>query len=109
MLRNLMVLLLVLLCLLQLQHLRQPLIALTAEVLCGLHRVRADTRRLGHALTIATLALSGTPGTQKVSLDDAIRAMRLTAQGMRNEFKETSLSGLATSVPLHIPVSVPDC
>ncbi|RYP41271.1 hypothetical protein DL767_001125 [Monosporascus sp. MG133] len=61
------------------------------------------------AISSANLALSGTPGTQKVSLDDAIRAMRLTAQGMRNEFKETSLSGLATSVPLHIPVSVPDC
>ncbi|KAI1498140.1 serine dehydratase [Biscogniauxia marginata] len=61
------------------------------------------------AISSANLALSSESGTQKVSLDDAIRAMRLTAQGMRNEFKETSLSGLATSVPLHIPVSVPDC
>ncbi|KAI0405654.1 serine dehydratase alpha chain-domain-containing protein [Xylaria palmicola] len=61
------------------------------------------------AISSANLALSSHPGTQKVSLDDAIRAMRLTAQGMRNEFKETSLSGLATSVPLNIPVSVPDC
>ncbi|TGJ80800.1 hypothetical protein E0Z10_g7963 [Xylaria hypoxylon] len=61
------------------------------------------------ALSSANLALSSDTGTQKVSLDDAIRAMRLTAQGMRNEFKETSLSGLATSVPLNIPVSVPDC
>ncbi|KAM0257456.1 hypothetical protein ACHAQJ_004403 [Trichoderma viride] len=61
------------------------------------------------AISSANLALSGETGTQKVSLDDAIRAMRLTAEGMRNEFKETSLSGLATSVPLHIPVSVPDC
>ncbi|KAH6603208.1 hypothetical protein Trco_007983 [Trichoderma cornu-damae] len=61
------------------------------------------------AISSANLALSSETGTQKVSLDDAIKAMRLTAQGMRNEFKETSLSGLATSVPLHIPVSVPDC
>lgn len=61
------------------------------------------------AISSANLALSGETGRQKVSLDDAIRAMRVTAQGMRNEFKETSLSGLATSVPLHIPVSVPDC
>ncbi|KAI0020273.1 serine dehydratase alpha chain-domain-containing protein [Xylariomycetidae sp. FL0641] len=61
------------------------------------------------AISSANLALSSDPAVQKVSLDDAIRAMRLTAQGMRNEFKETSLSGLATSVPLHIPVSVPDC
>lgn len=61
------------------------------------------------AISSANLALSSSAGTQKVRLDDAIRAMRLTAQGMRNEFKETSLSGLATSVPLNIPVSVPDC
>ncbi|KAI0532915.1 serine dehydratase alpha chain-domain-containing protein [Xylaria digitata] len=61
------------------------------------------------AISSANLALSSDTGTQKVSLDDAIRAMRLTAAGMRNEFKETSLSGLATSVPLNIPVSVPDC
>lgn len=60
------------------------------------------------AISSANLALSSS-GTPKVRLDDAIRAMRLTAKGMRNEFKETSLSGLATSVPLHIPVSVPDC
>ncbi|KAH6955766.1 serine dehydratase alpha chain-domain-containing protein [Ilyonectria sp. MPI-CAGE-AT-0026] len=61
------------------------------------------------AISSANIALSSEIGTQKVRLDDAIRAMRLTAKGMRNEFKETSLSGLATSVPLYIPVSVPDC
>ncbi|GAM87582.1 hypothetical protein ANO11243_056090 [Dothideomycetidae sp. 11243] len=61
------------------------------------------------AISSANLALSSDPKAQKVSLDDAIRAMRVTALGMRNEFKETSLSGLATSVPIHIPVSVPDC
>ncbi|OTA05020.1 Serine dehydratase [Trichoderma parareesei] len=61
------------------------------------------------AISSANLALSSETGTQKVSLDDAIQAMRLTAKGMRNEFKETSLSGLATSVPVEIPVSVPDC
>ena len=61
------------------------------------------------AVSSANLALSSNPGSQKVRLDDAIRAMRLTAKGMRNEFKETSLSGLARSVPFNIPVSVPDC
>lgn len=61
------------------------------------------------AVSSANLALSSEAGTQKVRLDDAIRAMRVTAKGMRNEFKETSLSGLATSVPFNIPVSVPDC
>ncbi|KXJ85774.1 serine dehydratase alpha chain-domain-containing protein [Microdochium bolleyi] len=59
------------------------------------------------AVSSANLALSSNPQTMKVRLDDAVRAMRLTAIGMRSEFKETSLSGLATSVP--IPVSVPDC
>jgi len=61
------------------------------------------------AMSSANIALSSETGTQKVRLDDAIRAMRLTAKGMRNEFKETSLSGLATTVPFDIPVSVPDC
>lgn len=61
------------------------------------------------AISSANLALSSDTGTQKVRLDDAIHAMRLTARGMRNEFKETSLSGLATSVGLDIPVSVPSC
>ncbi|KAM5341209.1 hypothetical protein ACJ41O_015318 [Fusarium nematophilum] len=61
------------------------------------------------AISSANLALSSEAGTQRVRLDDAIRAMRLTAKGMRNEFKETSLSGLATSVHVNIPVSVPDC
>lgn len=61
------------------------------------------------AISSANLALSSTAGHSKVRLDDAIAAMRLTAKGMRNEFKETSLSGLATSVPMDIPVSVPDC
>ena len=61
------------------------------------------------AISSANLALSSKAGHSKVRLDDAIAAMRLTAKGMRNEFKETSLSGLATSVPLDIPVSVPDC
>ncbi|UZJ56993.1 hypothetical protein CBS101457_006313 [Exobasidium rhododendri] len=57
------------------------------------------------AVVSANLAMSSPGG--KISLDDAIKAMKVTAQGMRNEFKETSMSGLATSV--QIPVSVPDC
>ena len=64
--------------------------------------------RILRACSVPVVSVSES-GKQKVSLDDAIRAMRLTAQGMRNEFKETSLSGLATSVALNIPVSVPDC
>ncbi|RMD40597.1 hypothetical protein DV735_g4535, partial [Chaetothyriales sp. CBS 134920] len=41
------------------------------------------------AISSANLALSSETGRQKVRLDDAIRAMRVTAKGMRNEFKET--------------------
>lgn len=62
------------------------------------------------AVVAANLALASPKGSQRVSLDEAIHAMRLTAKGMRNEFKETSLSGLAKSVStVQIPVSVPDC
>lgn len=63
------------------------------------------------AISSANLALSSTAGHQKVRLDDAIAAMRLTAKGMRNEFKETSLSGLAVvgRGAIDIPVSVPEC
>lgn len=61
------------------------------------------------AVSSANLALNSEVGLQKVTLDDAIRAMRLTARGMKDEFKETSLSGLATTVAFNIPVSVPDC
>jgi L-serine deaminase len=60
------------------------------------------------AISSANLALTNT-GIPKVRLDDAIHAMRLTAEGMRHEFKETSLSGLATSVPIQVPVSIPNC
>ena len=86
-------------------------LGLTCDPIAGLVQAPCIERNaLGaiKAISSANLALSGT-GTQKVRLDDAIRAMRVTAKGMRNEFKETSLSGLATSVPLNIPVSVPDC
>lgn len=39
------------------------------------------------AVVSANLAMSSPGG--KISLDDAIRAMKVTAEGMRNEFKET--------------------
>ncbi|KAH8895545.1 L-serine ammonia-lyase [Thozetella sp. PMI_491] len=86
-------------------------LGLTCDPIAGLVQAPCIERNaLGaiKAISSANLALSSS-GTQKVRLDDAIRAMRVTAKGMREEFKETSLSGLATSVPLNIPVSVPDC
>ncbi|KAI1209718.1 serine dehydratase alpha chain-domain-containing protein [Annulohypoxylon truncatum] len=87
-------------------------LGLTCDPIAGLVQAPCIERNaLGavKAISSANLALSSEAGTPKVRLDDAIRAMRVTAQGMRNEFKETSLSGLATSVPLNIPVSQPDC
>ncbi|KAL1878534.1 hypothetical protein VTK73DRAFT_7875 [Phialemonium thermophilum] len=86
-------------------------LGLTCDPIAGLVQAPCIERNaLGaiKAVSSANLALSSS-GNQKVRLDDAIRAMRVTAKGMRDEFKETSLSGLATSVPLNIPVSVPDC
>ncbi|TPX10364.1 uncharacterized protein E0L32_008769 [Thyridium curvatum] len=86
-------------------------LGLTCDPIAGLVQAPCIERNaLGaiKAISSANLALSSS-GNQKVRLDDAIRAMRVTARGMRDEFKETSLSGLATSVPLNIPVSVPDC
>lgn len=87
-------------------------LGLTCDPVAGLVQAPCIERNaLGaiKAVSSANLALNSVPGMQKVTLDDAIRAMRLTAKGMKEEFKETSLSGLATSVPLNIPVSVPDC
>lgn len=58
------------------------------------------------AVVSANLALSS-GGIHSVSLDEAIHAARLTAQDMHMKYKETSLSGLATTVK--IPVAVPEC
>ena len=58
------------------------------------------------AVVSANLALS-TDGIHTVTLDEAIHAARLTAADMHTKYKETSLSGLATTVK--IPVAVPDC
>lgn len=58
------------------------------------------------AVVSANLALS-TGGIHTVTLDEAIHAARLTAADMHTKYKETSLSGLATTVK--IPVAVPDC
>ncbi|PKI83304.1 hypothetical protein MVES_002800 [Malassezia vespertilionis] len=58
------------------------------------------------AVVSANLALSS-GGVHSISLDEAIHAARLTAADMHMKYKETSLSGLATTVK--IPVAVPEC
>lgn len=57
------------------------------------------------AVTASQLAM--TSEEHAVSLDEAIAAMKDTAAGMSERFKETSLAGLATAVK--IPVAVPAC
>ncbi|GJN89357.1 hypothetical protein Rhopal_002337-T1 [Rhodotorula paludigena] len=84
-------------------------LGLTCDPIDGLVQVPCIERNsLGavKAVTAAQLALAG-EGIHSVSLDDAIEAMRVTARDMHHAYKETSLSGLATSVK--IPVSSPAC
>ncbi|KAK0467320.1 serine dehydratase alpha chain-domain-containing protein [Desarmillaria tabescens] len=56
------------------------------------------------AITAAQLSMAS-QGVYTVTLDEAIEAMRLTAADMSVKYKETSLSGLATTVK--IPLTVP--
>lgn len=84
---------------------------MTCDPIDGLVQVPCIERNsLGavKAVTAAQLALGGDgKHTGSVSLDDAIEAMRVTARDMHSHYKETSLSGLATSVK--IPLSSPAC
>ncbi|GAA6059265.1 hypothetical protein JCM10212_006658 [Sporobolomyces blumeae] len=84
-------------------------LGLTCDPIGGLVSVPCIERNaLGavKAVTAAQLALAG-DGIHSVTLDEAIEAMRLTARDMHSHYKETSLSGLATSVK--IPLSSPAC
>lgn len=84
-------------------------LGLTCDPIDGLVQVPCIERNsLGavKAVTAAQLSMASN-GVYKVTLDEAIEAMRLTAQDMSHKYKETSLSGLATTVK--IPLSVPAC
>ncbi|EJU03904.1 L-serine ammonia-lyase [Dacryopinax primogenitus] len=84
-------------------------LGLTCDPIDGLVQVPCIERNsLGavKAVTAAQLALAS-EGVYSVSLDEAIAAMRLTARDMSVKYKETSLSGLATTV--RIPVTSPAC
>ncbi|GAA5958823.1 hypothetical protein JCM21900_003936 [Sporobolomyces salmonicolor] len=84
-------------------------LGLTCDPIDGLVQVPCIERNsLGavKAVTAAQLALAG-EGIHSVSLDEAIEAMRITARDMHHHYKETSLSGLATTV--RIPLSSPAC
>ncbi|KAJ4473738.1 serine dehydratase alpha chain-domain-containing protein [Lentinula aciculospora] len=82
-------------------------LGLTCDPIDGLVQVPCIERNsLGavKAVTAAQLSLAS-HGVYSVTLDEAIEAMRLTASDMSVKYKETSLSGLATTVK--IPLSVP--
>ncbi|GAA5867270.1 hypothetical protein JCM8547_003142 [Rhodosporidiobolus lusitaniae] len=87
-------------------------LGLTCDPIDGLVQVPCIERNsLGasKSVTAAQLALANEDNLHagSVSLDEAIEAMRLTAEHMHSHFKETSLSGLATTVK--IPLSSPAC
>ncbi|KIK61547.1 hypothetical protein GYMLUDRAFT_42544 [Collybiopsis luxurians FD-317 M1] len=82
-------------------------LGLTCDPIDGLVQVPCIERNsLGavKAITAAQLSLAS-DGVYSVTLDEAIEAMRLTASDMSVKYKETSLSGLATTVK--IPLTVP--
>ncbi|KAG2011473.1 L-serine dehydratase [Coprinopsis cinerea AmutBmut pab1-1] len=84
-------------------------LGLTCDPIDGLVQVPCIERNsLGavKAVTAAQLSMAS-HGVYSVTLDEAIEAMRLTAADMSVKYKETSLSGLATTVK--IPLSVPAC
>ncbi|KAJ6625025.1 serine dehydratase alpha chain-domain-containing protein [Mycena sp. CBHHK59/15] len=84
-------------------------LGLTCDPIDGLVQVPCIERNsLGavKAITAAQLSLAS-DGVYSVTLDEAIEAMRLTAADMSHKYRETSLSGLATSVK--IPLTVPAC
>ncbi|KAE9406181.1 serine dehydratase alpha chain [Gymnopus androsaceus JB14] len=84
-------------------------LGLTCDPIDGLVQVPCIERNsLGavKAITAAQLSLAS-DGVYSVTLDEAIEAMRVTAADMSVKYKETSLSGLATTVK--IPLTVPAC
>ncbi|KDQ61618.1 hypothetical protein JAAARDRAFT_31094 [Jaapia argillacea MUCL 33604] len=84
-------------------------LGLTCDPIDGLVQVPCIERNsLGavKAITAAQISMAS-DGVYSVTLDEAIEAMRLTAADMSVKYKETSLSGLATTVK--IPLTVPAC
>jgi len=77
-------------------------LGLTCDPIAGLVQIPCIERNaLGaaKAVTASQLALSG-DGVHRVSLDQVIETMRQTGADMQTKYKETSLGGLALSVPV---------
>ena len=54
------------------------------------------------AITAAGLALSSDPAEARVSLDEVIKTMWLTAQDMNSKYKETAEGGLAINISVNL-------
>ncbi|KAF8325870.1 serine dehydratase alpha chain-domain-containing protein [Cantharellus anzutake] len=76
-------------------------LGLTCDPIDGLVQVPCIER---NSLGASQLAMAS-DGVHSVTLDEAIAAMRMTAQDMSEKYKETSLGGLATTV--RIPLTSP--
>lgn len=83
-------------------------LGLTCDPIGGLVQIPCIERNaMGaiKAITAAQLALQTDPDHARVSLDDIVQTMWLTAQDMSSKYKETSEGGLA----VQIPVSLAEC
>jgi L-serine dehydratase len=80
-------------------------LGLTCDPIGGLVQIpciERNTMGAIKAITASQLALQGSPGSAKVSLDGVIKTMWETAMDMNQKYKETSDGGLATNIPVNI-------
>lgn len=81
-------------------------LGLTCDPIGGLVQIpciERNTMGAIKAITAAQLALQSNPDKAKVSLDDVVETMWMTAQDMNIKYKETADGGLAVKVPLSLP------
>ncbi len=78
-------------------------LGLTCDPVGGLVQVpciERNTMGAIKAITASQLAMQGNPSHAKVSLDDVVNTMWLTALDMNHKYKETAEGGLAINIPL---------
>lgn len=81
-------------------------LGMTCDPIGGLVQVpciERNTMGATKAITAAEIALDTDPRQVRVTLDDVIHTMWLTAQDMHAKYKETSEGGLAARIPVHVP------
>ena len=81
-------------------------LGLTCDPIGGLVQIpciERNTMGAIKAITASQLALQSNPDKAKVSLDDVVETMWMTAQDMNIKYKETADGGLAVKVPLSLP------